>query len=297
MISLGLSTFIGHMSDLNDFFSKKDKKKSKGGFTTINDIDKKLQEPGEKKDRPNLSNKDDEWKEFEETIKDYSGLKIQNILIEDDVEDSHITNDVPQATCPWNVQLDEPEKALTLEGDSTVTTPKAYVPPHLRNKQSSTNSSGANSSDFITSHVEDGFPTLTSTYISQGKSGTQHSKQSNKPVLQEKDVTEENVSDSSAEVALYKPPHLNRAYSCEKTIGPVLPQNENLTEGAMCREGCHMPPRVYSTENNEETNKPVLQEHLTQATSVDASGKAGLYIPPHLRKKQHSMTTKLSIEN
>ncbi|CAB0012873.1 unnamed protein product [Nesidiocoris tenuis] len=83
--------------DLDDFFAKKDRKKSKGKkFATADEIAKKLEESGRrseklKKEKPpevdeegnTVVQDEDEWKEFEEEKKDYSGLKIQNLTIAD----------------------------------------------------------------------------------------------------------------------------------------------------------------------------------------------------------------------
>lgn len=90
------------MADLDDFFAKKDRKKSKGGkkFTTTEELAKKLEETHRRekeklKEKKTLSSQnvdgdgelvgerqdEDEWKEFEEEKKDYTNLKIQNLQI------------------------------------------------------------------------------------------------------------------------------------------------------------------------------------------------------------------------
>ncbi|CAH1403736.1 unnamed protein product [Nezara viridula] len=89
------------MADLDDFFAKKDRKKSKGKkFATADEIAKKLEETGrraeklkkEKNQTSQLTTTDvdeqgnavqdeDEWREFEEEKKDYTGLKIQNLTL------------------------------------------------------------------------------------------------------------------------------------------------------------------------------------------------------------------------
>lgn len=87
------------MSDLDSFFAKKDKKKGKAGkkFTTTEEIAKKLEDitikkDKVKKDKPLSTNPDeitngneneDEWKEFQEDKKDYSGLKLQPLKVSD----------------------------------------------------------------------------------------------------------------------------------------------------------------------------------------------------------------------
>ncbi|XP_075227472.1 protein CDV3 homolog [Lycorma delicatula] len=88
------------MADLDDFFAKKDKKKSKGKkFTTADDIDKNLLESCKQRDKSKRgklqlstgydgidfsfgSQQDDEWRTIEEEEKkDNTGLKIQNLTI------------------------------------------------------------------------------------------------------------------------------------------------------------------------------------------------------------------------
>ncbi|XP_034838660.1 protein CDV3 homolog [Maniola hyperantus] len=80
------------MADLDDFFAKKDRKKSKSvkKFTTTDELAKKLDDPKQKpdvrpkKERPPQEGEEagrvgeeEEWKDYEETVKDYTGLKIQ----------------------------------------------------------------------------------------------------------------------------------------------------------------------------------------------------------------------------
>ncbi|KAI5643712.1 carnitine deficiency-associated protein 3 domain-containing protein [Phthorimaea operculella] len=80
------------MADLDDFFAKKDRKKSKSvkKFATTDEIAKKLEdgkqkpEARPKKERPategeegSRAGEEEEWKEYEEPVKDYTGLKIQ----------------------------------------------------------------------------------------------------------------------------------------------------------------------------------------------------------------------------
>ncbi|XP_058798353.1 protein CDV3 homolog [Phymastichus coffea] len=100
------------MADLDDFFAKKDRKKGKGKkFTTTEEIAKKLEETGKKVDKPKPKEKptnaesednqpieeEDEWKEFEEEKKDYTGLKIGNLTVsamdDNDVDDDRGTGD------------------------------------------------------------------------------------------------------------------------------------------------------------------------------------------------------------
>uniref|UniRef100_A0A182URD0 Uncharacterized protein n=2 Tax=Anopheles merus TaxID=30066 RepID=A0A182URD0_ANOME len=86
------------MADLDDFFAKKDKKKGKAKkFGTAEEIAKQLDDTSKKvveskmKLRPvdsdgkhDPNEPEDEWKVFEETKKDYSGLKLAQLNIDDD---------------------------------------------------------------------------------------------------------------------------------------------------------------------------------------------------------------------
>ncbi|GBP37228.1 Protein CDV3 homolog [Eumeta japonica] len=79
------------MADLDDFFAKKDrKKKSVKKFATADELAKKLEDTKQKpdvrpkKERPAQEGEEgarghdeEEWKEYEEPVKDYTGLKIQ----------------------------------------------------------------------------------------------------------------------------------------------------------------------------------------------------------------------------
>lgn len=96
------------MADLDDFFAKKDRKKSKGKkFTTTDEIAKKLEETGKKlekakKDKTTMQSQppgtetdeqgnaiqeEDEWREFEEQKKDYSGLRIGKLQLQEAPDD------------------------------------------------------------------------------------------------------------------------------------------------------------------------------------------------------------------
>ncbi|XP_063835810.1 protein CDV3 homolog [Ostrinia nubilalis] len=79
------------MADLDDFFAKKDrKKKAVKKFATADELAKKLEDTKQKtdvrpkKERPvqegeegGRAGEEEEWKEYEEPVKDYTGLKIQ----------------------------------------------------------------------------------------------------------------------------------------------------------------------------------------------------------------------------
>lgn len=169
------------MADLDDFFAKKDRKKSKGKkFATADEIAKKLEESKKKVEKtkkeklpsgttqdgedPNLGIQDeDEWKDFEEAKKDYTGLKIQNLtLIENEggdecldggddrddmeMEENEAGDFVPKRKVyagPWKVvaqnqpQPEEPEiKHVEKKPEEVVSTKGSsgsYIPPHVRN--------------------------------------------------------------------------------------------------------------------------------------------------------------------
>uniref|UniRef100_B6DE62 Hypothetical conserved protein n=1 Tax=Anopheles darlingi TaxID=43151 RepID=B6DE62_ANODA len=95
------------MADLDDFFAKKDKKKGKAKkFVTAEEIAKQLDdtskkaveskmkktEPADNKLAPD-EQAEDEWKVFEEQKKDYSGLKLAQLTID---EDGNPSNDHDQ---------------------------------------------------------------------------------------------------------------------------------------------------------------------------------------------------------
>lgn len=104
------------MADLDDFFAKKDKKKSKGKkFATAEELAKKLEDTSKKsdllkrKDRTNVTNidgeesstlepvKEDEWKDFQEDDgqKDYSNLKIGQLTISEEEQNQvNMGNDI-----------------------------------------------------------------------------------------------------------------------------------------------------------------------------------------------------------
>jgi hypothetical protein len=106
--------------NLDDFFAKRDKKKPKGKkFATADDAGKILQDKAKERKKlettrttyvPPLNDQgeapaalseyrqqqaddDDEWKEVEEVKPDYTGLKIQELVLEDDDDDFGGTKD------------------------------------------------------------------------------------------------------------------------------------------------------------------------------------------------------------
>lgn len=164
------------MADLDDFFAKKDRKKSKGTkkFSTTEEVAKKLedttnkkQEKAVKKDRPQegedgtvQTHDQDEWKEFEEEKKDYTGLKIGNLTINSNAEGAsgnpennpeqqqqydESGNEIEKKVGPWK-RMDNKEEVEVVKEEKKpdpvpiVTTPNVtsggtYIPPSLRNQQ------------------------------------------------------------------------------------------------------------------------------------------------------------------
>lgn len=163
------------MADLDDFFAKKDKKRSKTKtkFSTTEDVAKKLESDASKKpekpakkeksqegDDPTAEKHDqDEWKDFEEEKKDYTGLKIGNLTINPQSENGagadgsetqeiiydEAGNEVEKQVGPWkrmestHVGGGEPPKVVEeKKPDPTGPMPNvvgsAYVPPSKRNQ-------------------------------------------------------------------------------------------------------------------------------------------------------------------
>lgn len=178
------------MADLDNFFAKKDKKKakSKPKFLTTDELIKNLEDTSKrevaaksKNPEPNLavisdvqpsetnSNADEdksstaveqlpepqsveeEWKEFEEEQrKDYSGLKIGRLTLDDDDERSQTEGDEDDGDndvnmghdmrrggdFPWKKVIPAEEVTqIPVEVEKTPKTPKTYVLPALRNSQ------------------------------------------------------------------------------------------------------------------------------------------------------------------
>ncbi|XP_031840057.1 protein CDV3 homolog [Nomia melanderi] len=184
------------MADLDDFFAKKDRKKAKGKkFTTTEEIAKKLEETGKRlgksktKDKPvnpeveetQQTEDEDEWREFEEEKKDYTGLKIGNLTLNESVDaesdDEKGTGDNSsdgesgegggKQLGPWKKPELPPQPVEVVEPTPppppAVTSGSSYKPPHLRNIQpvaASPRPRGKNIAPDI--HSEEYFPTLNS---------------------------------------------------------------------------------------------------------------------------------------
>ncbi|XP_059612912.1 protein CDV3 homolog [Phlebotomus argentipes] len=147
------------MADLDDFFAKKDKKKSKvKKFTTADDLVKKLEDTSKKLDtKPKTrapgneeefssQDREDEWKDFEEERKDYSGLKLGQLTLSEEEhnvdgeqgsEAQHDTEGNAEAsdrkTGPWKAVKEgaapppPPKEVVTQPAE-----PKIYRPPALQ---------------------------------------------------------------------------------------------------------------------------------------------------------------------
>lgn len=171
------------MADIDDFFAKKDKKK-KGGpkkFSKANTdvLAKNLEETARKEQKAqekevneigseNNTNTaidqqdDDEWDDYRENKKDYTGLKIENLTVEEPVKDEEEETEINEdgevvkvrkdESGPW-AKLGEDERredevrqaesenivATTVgAGMSNVTQGGKYVPPSLRGQQGAT---------------------------------------------------------------------------------------------------------------------------------------------------------------
>lgn len=164
------------MADLDDFFAKKDRKKSKNlkKFATADEVAKKLEDTTKKVDKPvkkervvqqgqegdetgTATHEVDEWKDFEEEKKDYSGLKIGHLSISGNGEgsagnadgNSEMTqgsddggNEPDRKSGPWKRVDTEVSAAPPVVEEKPVEPQPAparpaasgYVAPHLRNQ-------------------------------------------------------------------------------------------------------------------------------------------------------------------
>ncbi|XP_022817134.1 protein CDV3 homolog [Spodoptera litura] len=148
------------MADLDDFFAKKDRKKSKAikKFATADELAKKLDDPKQKsdvrpkKERPvqegeegGRAGEEEEWKEYEEPVKDYTGLKIQVLQggngQPESGRDSASEDAAPEGgkvKGPWNKpqqpEAETPAPAPVEEPKPRETKPAAYVPPSSRQR-------------------------------------------------------------------------------------------------------------------------------------------------------------------
>ncbi|KAL0809623.1 hypothetical protein ABMA28_011152 [Loxostege sticticalis] len=147
------------MADLDDFFAKKDrKKKAVKKFATADELAKKLEDTKQKtdvrpkKERPvqegdeaGRAGEEEEWKEYEEPVKDYTGLKIQVLQGGNGAPESG--RDPASEDCapdgsgkgkgPWNKPTEvepAPPPPPVEEPPRREVKPAAYVAPAQRNR-------------------------------------------------------------------------------------------------------------------------------------------------------------------
>jgi len=162
------------MADLDDFFAKKDKKKkgtkkfSKANTDVIaknleesaikeqKQQDKEMTNMGEEKNPEKVNQQDDdEWDDYRENKKDYTGLKIENLVIDEPVkveeeeteinEDGEVVKIRKDESGPWNKKdsenrnsvedkdTPEPEiKQTPIMIEQPNVVGGSYVPPHMR---------------------------------------------------------------------------------------------------------------------------------------------------------------------
>ncbi|XP_048002029.1 protein CDV3 homolog isoform X3 [Leguminivora glycinivorella] len=152
------------MADLDDFFAKKDrKKKSVKKFATAEEMAKKLDDGKQKsevrpkKERPaqegeegGRAGEEEEWKEYEEPVKDYTGLKIQVLqggpAPEAQTASEESAPEGGKTKGPWNKPQEqvapppEPEKPKEVKPAPPAST--AYVPPWRASSREPSRSGG-----------------------------------------------------------------------------------------------------------------------------------------------------------
>ncbi|XP_075988323.1 protein CDV3 homolog [Anticarsia gemmatalis] len=150
------------MADLDDFFAKKDRKKSKAvkKFATADELAKKLEDTKQKsdvrpkKERPaqegeegGRAGEEEEWKEYEEPVKDYTGLKIQVLQggngapesgRDSASEDAGGPGEGGKVKGPWNkpqqAEVEAPAPPPVEESKPREIKPSTYVPPASRQR-------------------------------------------------------------------------------------------------------------------------------------------------------------------
>ncbi|GAB0100991.1 hypothetical protein DMENIID0001_171080 [Sergentomyia squamirostris] len=176
------------MADLDDFFAKKDKKKSKTKKFTTEDLVKKLEDTSKKpessKSKPRASGneeessnqvQEDEWKEFEEERKDYSGLKLGQLQLTDSESQSERdqaseaqsdtegnTEAGDRKAGPWKAvkEVQVAEKPPPPEPQQQPAQPKIYRPPALQSQLAKVNLRQMSSRTAPDISSEEYFPTL-----------------------------------------------------------------------------------------------------------------------------------------
>ncbi|XP_044265082.1 protein CDV3 homolog [Tribolium madens] len=190
------------MADLDDFFAKKDRKKQKSTkkFATTDEVAKKLEDNAKKSEKQKKervpegdesstpAHDQDEWKDFEEEKKDYSGLKIGNLTITSPTDGStgatetsteqqqgfdEAGQESEKKVGPWkrvDVEVqEEPVKVPEKKPEPPPVTKGiggAYVPPSMRNQPQQSHQSQPTrlrSKAAPDIHNEEFFPTLSKT--------------------------------------------------------------------------------------------------------------------------------------
>ncbi|XP_053621456.1 protein CDV3 homolog isoform X2 [Plodia interpunctella] len=171
------------MADLDDFFAKKDRKKSKvKKFATADELAKKMEDnkqkvdvrpkkerPAQEGDEPGRAGEEEEWKEYEEPVKDYTGLKIQVLQGgngapesgRDPASDSAAPDQGKQKG-PWNKPTEAeqpPPPPPAADERPREPRPAAYVPPvqRVRQPEPLRRSMAKHAPDI---HNDDSFPVL-----------------------------------------------------------------------------------------------------------------------------------------
>ncbi|KAK5648444.1 hypothetical protein RI129_003336 [Pyrocoelia pectoralis] len=198
------------MTDLDDFFAKKDRKKSKGKkYATSEEVAKKLEDKDtiKKVDKPLKKDRiegeeggapiheQDEWREFEEEKKDYTGLKIGNLSINspegapgsaenflEQQQGDESGSEVDKKAGPWKKIDSETSEVATEKKTEPIistptttasSTPNVYVPPVMRNsqqqQQQQLSSSRLRSKMAPDIHNKEYFPSLTGAKSDQRK--------------------------------------------------------------------------------------------------------------------------------
>lgn len=186
------------MADLDNFFAKKDRKKTKGQkFATSTDNMATSQEEllkkqeKQKKERTLLQNihssendkssgrKEEEWKDYSEEIKDYTTLKIQNLTTDSNTnysdnsdkdneiefEENEAGEMIPKRknTGPWKVSdiepIPPPKAPEPVVKEKVEVKNNVYIPPGQRNFQGG-HRSAPRSKTGLDVKDEDMFPTL-----------------------------------------------------------------------------------------------------------------------------------------
>ncbi|CAO1358726.1 unnamed protein product [Diamesa hyperborea] len=155
------------MADLDDFFAKRDKKKKTKKFTSSEELAKQLENsikekeakakaarqntnptiPEENPDGTNVVEKDEEWKEFEEEKKDYSGLKLGQLTITQEeqnqqnmgqeLDSESAQDDDDPSENPWKASGQEPVVEVAPVVVAPVKT-GVYVPPSVQRSELAT---------------------------------------------------------------------------------------------------------------------------------------------------------------